>query len=95
MHQCLNEAYFIVPNSCSMENKLCGHNGPLLGLLGVTRKSPEGSAVGRATVLCPALTETFMSLHGDLHSIGWRQMSLLWWGGVKIRQVALHLVQTA
>ena len=41
------------------------------------------SAVGRATELCPALTETFMSLQGDLHSRGWRQMSLLWWGGVK------------
>ena len=33
--------------------------------------------------ICLALTETFMSLHGDLHSIDWRQMSLLWWGGVK------------
>ena len=33
--------------------------------------------------ICPALTETFMSLQGDLHSMGWRQMSLLWWGGVK------------
>ena len=33
--------------------------------------------------ICPALTETFMSLHGDLHSMGGRQMSLLWWGGVK------------
>ena len=51
-----------------------------LGLLGVIRKSP---AVGRATELCPVLTETFMSLQGDLHSMGWRQMSLLRWGGVK------------
>ena len=33
--------------------------------------------------ICPALTETFMSLQGDLHYMGWRQMSLLWWGGVK------------
>ena len=39
-----------------------------LGLLGVTKKS---SAVGRGTKLCPALMETFMSLHGDLHPIGY------------------------
>ena len=65
-----------------------------LGLLGVTKKvSGRGGhnsvalsmAEGRreGDRICPALTETFMSLHGDLHSIGWRQMSLLWWGGVK------------
>ena len=50
-----------------------------LGLLGVTKKSPEGhnsvalpTAEGRreGDRICPALTETFMSLHGDLHSIG-------------------------
>ena len=28
LHQCLNEAYFIVPNICSMENKPCGHHRP-------------------------------------------------------------------
>ena len=60
---------------------------------GVTGKSERAghnsvalpTAAGRreGDRICPALTETFMSLHGDLHSIGWRQMSLLWWGGVK------------
>ena len=28
LHQCLNEAYFIVPNICSMKNKHCGYHGP-------------------------------------------------------------------
>ena len=51
-----------------------GHN-PVALLTAVGRR--EGDRI------CPALTETFMSLHGDLHSIGWRQMSLLLWGGVK------------
>ena len=36
----------------------------------MTKKSPEGTAFGRATELCPALTETFRSLHGDPHSKG-------------------------
>ena len=38
-------------------------------LLKILVRSPC-SAVGGATELCPALTETFMSLHGDLHIIG-------------------------
>ena len=32
--------------------------------------SDQKVSVGWATELCPALTETFRSLHGDLHSTG-------------------------
>ena len=51
------------------------------GLNSVALLTAEGRREGDR--ICPALTETFMSLQGDLHSMGWRQMSLLWWGGVK------------
>ena len=67
--------------------KFC--RGECLGLLGVTKVSERAgnNSVALPTAegdrICPALTETFKSLQGDLHSMGWRQMSLLWWGEVK------------
>ena len=52
-----------------------GHNSIALPM-------PEGQREGNR--ICPALMETFMSLQRDLHSMGWRQMSLFWWwGGVR------------
>ena len=50
--------------------------GQWLGLLGVTRNS---LVVGRATELCPDLTESFRSLQGDLHSttVLWCKLALL------------------
>ena len=51
-----------------------GHNSVAL---------PTSAGQREGDRICPALTETFMSLLGDLHSIGWRQMSLLLWGGVE------------
>ena len=37
-------------------------------------KKVSSSAIGRATELCPSLPETFMSLQGDLHSMGWSKL---------------------
>ena len=62
------------PWSDQKVSQRAGHNS-------VALPTAEGRREGDR--ICPALRETFKSLQGDLHSMGWRHMGLFWWGGVK------------